>query len=64
VSFTKDPNLFKGFYRRLLQEGVYFSPSHLETNFLSGAHSQKDIEYTLKAIDKIFTPPRRWRKGR
>ncbi|MFQ5952225.1 MAG: glutamate-1-semialdehyde 2,1-aminomutase, partial [Candidatus Omnitrophota bacterium] len=45
---------FKKFFHGLLQEGVYFSPSEFESNFLSMAHSDKDIEKTLKAVENAF----------
>jgi glutamate-1-semialdehyde 2,1-aminomutase len=52
--FSIDTDLFKRFYHGLLKEGIYFSPSWLEANFLSIAHSRQDIEKTLMAIEKIF----------
>ena len=47
-------DLFKKFFHGLLKKGVYFSPSGFEANFLSLAHSDEDIEKTLKAIDKTL----------
>lgn len=48
-SFTfKDKKRFAFFYRQALANGVYFSPSVFEVNFLSFSHSQKDIEKTIK----------------
>jgi len=43
-----DLELFKRFYHALLKEGIYFSPSLYEVNFLSTAHTDKDIDKTLK----------------
>lgn len=51
---TQNKDLFKKFYHRLLKEGIYLSPSGLETNFLSTAHTTGDIEKTLKAIERCF----------
>jgi len=45
---------FSRFYHGLLKEGVYFSPSPLEANFVSAAHTIKDIQDTLKAVEKVF----------
>lgn len=51
---TQDGSAFKKFFHSLLKEGIYFSPSGLEANFLSTAHTNADLEKTLKAIDKAF----------
>jgi len=40
---------FTIFYRHLLKKGVYFAPSEFETDFLSFAHTNKDIAKTLDA---------------
>ncbi len=47
-------HLFRKFFKAILREGIYFSPSGLEANFLSGSHSLSDIEITLQAIEKTF----------
>lgn len=46
--------LFKKFYHRLLQEGIYLSPSGFEANFLSTAHTAQDIDRTLKALGTVL----------
>jgi len=51
---TQNTVLFKKFYQGLLKEGVYFSPSGFETNFLTCAHTKLDINKTLIAIKKVF----------
>ncbi|MCM8757438.1 MAG: aminotransferase class III-fold pyridoxal phosphate-dependent enzyme, partial [Candidatus Omnitrophica bacterium] len=51
---TQDTDLFKRFYHGLLKEGIYFSPSGFEANFLSTAHTDQDLEKTLKAMEKTF----------
>ncbi|MCM8823581.1 MAG: glutamate-1-semialdehyde 2,1-aminomutase [Candidatus Omnitrophica bacterium] len=51
---TQDTNFFKRFHHELLKEGIYFSPSAFETNFLSCAHTEKDLEITLEGIKKTF----------
>jgi len=55
----QDEKVFAKFFHGLLEEGVYFSPSGFETNFLSTAHSVDDIERTVKAISKAFEKIRR-----
>lgn len=46
----KDKESFFRFYRRLLDSGVYFAPSEFETNFLSFAHSARDIRNTISRV--------------
>ena len=46
--------LFKKFFRGLVKEGIYFSPSGFETNFLSTAHTTEDIKKTQKVIDMVL----------
>ncbi|MBU0478196.1 glutamate-1-semialdehyde 2,1-aminomutase [bacterium] len=55
----QDIHLFKRFYHGLLKEGVYFSPSGFEANFLSTVHSKEDINKTLKLVDEILKKLRR-----
>jgi len=49
-----DAERFKKFYHGMLNEGVYLAPSAYETGFVSSAHSDKDIEKTLDAAEKVF----------
>lgn len=58
ISFA-DKGLFRRFYHGSLKEGIYLSPSPLEVNFLSTAHTVKDIDKTLKAMDIVFRNLRR-----
>lgn len=55
----QDVDLFKRFFHGLLKNGIYFSPSGLEANFLSVAHSNEDIDKTVDIIDKTFNYLRR-----
>jgi len=47
--------LFGGFFHRLLAEGVYWPPSQFEAAFVSLAHSDEDIQTTIKAVDKALS---------
>ncbi len=51
--------LFKGFYKRMLEAGIYLAPSELEVNFLSFAHTRQDIEKTIRAARNAFSKIRR-----
>ena len=42
---------FSKFFHLLLAKGIYLSPAADEVCFLSAAHTNEDLKYTLKAID-------------
>ncbi len=46
--------LYAEFFRQMLSQGVYFPPSQLEAAFVSTAHTNKDIKYTLDAAAKAM----------
>ncbi|GGP59671.1 glutamate-1-semialdehyde 2,1-aminomutase [Shewanella algicola] len=45
---------FRHFYHAMLDEGIYLAPSAYEAGFLSMAHGDEEIEYTLAAVDRVF----------
>ena len=45
---------FAEFYQKLLAQGVYFSPSPFEANFLSVTHTDAHLEQTLKAVESVI----------
>jgi glutamate-1-semialdehyde 2,1-aminomutase len=49
-----DAHAYGRFFHALLDQGVYAPPSQFEAWFLSGAHSEKDIDLTLKAASRAF----------
>lgn len=49
-----DSTLFKTFYHGMLEEGVYWAPSMFEAGFVSLAHSDEDIEYTVAACERVL----------
>jgi len=49
---TQNLKLFGKFYRNMIEENIYLSPSGFESNFLSLAHTGKDIEKTAEAVEK------------
>ena len=51
---SQNRSLFKKLFQGLLKQGVYLSPSGLETNFLSTAHGEAEIEKTIKSFRKAF----------
>lgn len=55
TAMSVDKKLFKSFFWHMLEQGVYMAPSPYETGFISTAHTQDDIEFTCRAIDRFFT---------
>jgi glutamate-1-semialdehyde 2,1-aminomutase len=47
-----DYSQFARFYRLLLSEGVYLSPSPYEVNFIGLSHSRQDLKKTLEAVQR------------
>jgi len=45
---------FKRFFHAMLDEGIYLAPSAFEAGFISSAHGEKEIQYTLDAAEKAF----------
>jgi glutamate-1-semialdehyde 2,1-aminomutase len=46
---TSDTKRYARFFHAMLDRGVYLAPSQFEVGFLSLAHSEQDIEQTLRA---------------
>ena len=45
---------FNNFFHSMLKQGIYFGPSAFEAGFVSAAHTEKDIDETIKASHKAF----------
>jgi glutamate-1-semialdehyde 2,1-aminomutase len=45
---------FKQFFHAMLDQGVYLAPSAYEASFVSAAHGEKELEFTLAAAEKAF----------
>src|SRR5690606_8549965 len=52
---TCDKERFARFHRRLLEQGVYWPPAQFEAAFLSGAHTEDDIDTTIRAASAALT---------
>ena len=59
TSAASDQEAFKVWFRTMLEQGIYLAPSQFETIFLSGAHTDADIETTLAASEKAFAAVKR-----
>ena len=51
---TSDTTLFARFFHELLARGVYFPPAQFEAAFVSLAHTESDIDATVRAAGEIF----------
>ncbi len=49
-----DGEKFRRFFHLMLDEGVYLAPSAFEASFLSTAHGEEELEFTLAAADRCF----------
>ena len=49
-----DMKRFAAFHSEMLGQGIYLAPSGYEVGFLSAAHSDDDIEHTVKAIGEAL----------
>lgn len=52
-----DTKQFAHFFHRMLEEGVYLPPSQFETAFVSVAHTEREIDKTLKAVGTALEEP-------
>lgn len=51
---TSNVELFAEFYRGMLERGIYLAPSQYEAVFLSTAHTDEDIDYTLEQARQVL----------
>jgi glutamate-1-semialdehyde 2,1-aminomutase len=51
---SSDADLYARFFHSMLDKGIYLPPSQFEALFISLAHSEKDIELTVKAAERAF----------
>jgi glutamate-1-semialdehyde 2,1-aminomutase len=48
-AMTADTGRYASFFKGMLAQGIYPPPSQFEAWFLSGAHSERDVDKTVKA---------------
>lgn len=51
---ASDLEAFKVYFKSMLAQGIYLAPSQFETTFMSGAHTQEDIQRTIDASAIAF----------
>ncbi len=49
-----DNERFNQFFHGLLDAGIYLAPASYEAGFMSAAHTDNDIQYTLEVAKKVF----------
>lgn len=57
-SFTdatkSDLNKYAVYFEKMLARGVYLAPAQFEAMFVSAAHSEEDLEKTIRAVGEVF----------
>jgi glutamate-1-semialdehyde 2,1-aminomutase len=51
---ASDTEKFGRWHRGMLQRGVYLAPSQYEAGFVGLAHTEEDVDFTLKAAKEVF----------
>jgi len=46
---------FRTYFRSMLSSGIYLAPSAFEAMFVSSAHSEKHIEFTIESVHKAMS---------
>ena len=49
TSAAADQEAFKVWFKAMLEQGIYLAPSQFETLFMSGAHTDEEVERTIEA---------------
>ncbi len=49
-----DTERFKKYFNEMLLRGIYLAPSQFESLFLSDAHTEDDLEKTVRAFDEVM----------
>ncbi|MBA2876534.1 glutamate-1-semialdehyde 2,1-aminomutase [Thermaerobacillus caldiproteolyticus] len=49
-----DGEMFAKFFKLMLKQGINLAPSKYEAWFITLAHTEKDIQYTLEAVENAF----------
>jgi glutamate-1-semialdehyde 2,1-aminomutase len=55
LALSSDTKLYSRFFNRMLEGGIYLAPSQFEAAFVSLAHTEEDIEATLRAAEEALS---------
>ena len=53
-ALKSDTKIFSRFFKNLLSAGIMFPPSQFETVFVSTAHTEKELKFTVNAVYKAL----------
>jgi glutamate-1-semialdehyde 2,1-aminomutase len=53
-ALLSDTAKYARFFTGMLEQGIYPPPSQFEAWFLSGAHTKRDVDHTIKAARTVF----------
>ena len=55
TAVKSDTELYGKYYHQMLQRGIYLAPAQFEALFVSTAHSNEDLDKTIKAHRESLT---------
>ncbi|WP_455577458.1 glutamate-1-semialdehyde 2,1-aminomutase [Anaerosinus sp.] len=61
TSAQSDQEAYKIYFHSMLEQGIYLAPSQFETAFMSGAHTEEDIQKTIAASEVAFAKVAAWK---
>lgn len=64
TSAAADQEAFKVWFKAMLEQGIYIAPSQFETLFMSGAHTDEEIDRTIEAAGKALQQVAEYLKNR
>ena len=64
TSAAADQEAFKVWFKAMLEQGIYIAPSQFETLFMSGAHTDEEIDRTIEAAVKALQQVAEYLKNR
>lgn len=62
TSAAADQEAFKIWFKAMLEQGIYLAPSQFETLFMSGAHTDEEIDRTIEAADVALAKIAEWQQ--
>jgi len=54
TAVTSDTRKYAVWFRKMLEQGIYFAPAQFEAGFMSLAHTDEDIDKTIQAAYEAF----------
>lgn len=64
TSAAADQEVFKVWFKAMLEQGIYIAPSQFETLFMPGAHTDEEIDRTIEAAGKALQQVAEYLKNR